>query len=229
MDGILLVDKPQVWTSFDVVAKIRGELRQITGNKKIKVGHAGTLDPMATGLLIVLVGNMTKQQDAYMKKDKVYEAEITLGGRSDTDDAEGHITKSKVKGLVSKVEIEQALKEFVGEIEQMPPQYSAIKINGQRAYDLARKGLKAELKMRKVSIYSIDGVEVNGDKVGFVCKVSSGTYIRSLAHDVGEKLGCGGYLSALRRTQIGDYDVTKAYPVSDITQDFLQKTLAATE
>ncbi|MDO8265940.1 MAG: tRNA pseudouridine(55) synthase TruB [Candidatus Saccharibacteria bacterium] len=229
MDEVLLIDKPKDWTSFDVVAKVRGELRRITGNKKVKVGHAGTLDPMATGLLIVLTGNMTKQQDDFMKKDKVYEAEITLGAVSDTDDAEGKIVESKVEGISSKVEIEDALKSFVGDIEQMPPQYSAIKINGQKAYDIARKGQTADLKLRKVTIYSIENVEVDGLKVRFRCHVSSGTYIRSLARDLGEKLCCGGYLSALRRTKIGDYSVSKAHAISDINLDFFQKTVATTE
>ena len=215
MDGVILVDKPIGWTSFDVVAKIRGNLRRITGNKGIKVGHAGTLDPMATGLLIVLTGKMTKQQDLYMKKDKVYEAKVILGARSDTDDAEGVITESKVEGQKTKVEIEQALKEFVGEIEQMPPQYSAIKLNGQKAYDIARRGEKAELKLRKITVHSIDDIEVFDNKVSFKCHVSSGTYIRSIARDLGEKLGCGGYLSSLRRTSIGDFDITKALAVSE--------------
>lgn len=229
MDEVLLIDKPQGWTSFDIVAKVRGELRRVTGNKKVKVGHAGTLDPMATGLLIVLTGLMTKQQDDFMKKDKVYEAEITLGAVSDTDDAEGKIVSKNGKGRSEKGEVEQALKSFVGDIEQMPPQYSAIKIKGQKAYDIARKGQTADLKLRKVTIYSIDNLEVDGLKVRFSCHVSSGTYIRSLARDFGEKLGCGGYLSALRRTKIGDYSVAKAYAISDINSDYFQKTVATTE
>ena len=229
MDEVLLIDKPQGWTSFDIVAKVRSELRRVTGDKKVKVGHAGTLDPMATGLLIVLTGNMTKQQDDFMKKDKVYEAEITLGATSDTDDAEGSIIESKVESLKSKSEIEEALRSFVGDIEQMPPQYSAIKINGQKAYDLARKGKVADLKLRKVTIYSIDNIEVDGFKVRLRCHVSSGTYIRSLARDLGEKLGCGGYLSALRRTQIGNYSVAKAYAISDLNSDFFQKNVATTD
>jgi len=229
MDGVILVDKPIGWTSFDVVAKIRGNLRRITGNKKIKVGHAGTLDPMATGLLIVLAGNMTKQQDSFMKKDKVYEAEVTLGARSDTDDGEGQIVETKGEARREKREVEKALKSFVGEIEQMPPQYSAIKLNGQKAYEIARKGEKAELKLRKVTINSIENIEVNGNLVRFSCHVSSGTYIRSLARDLGEKLGCGGYLSALRRTSIGEYSVDEALAVSDLTDEYLQKSVATTE
>ncbi len=228
MDGVILVDKPIGWTSFDVVAKIRGNLRRITGNKKIKVGHAGTLDPMATGLLIVLAGNMTKQQDSFMKKDKVYEAEVTLGARSDTDDGEGQIVETKGEARREKREVEKALKSFVGEIEQMPPQYSAIKLNGQKAYEIARKGEKAELKLRKVTINSIENIEVNGNLVRFSCHVSSGTYIRSLARDLGEKLGCGGYLSALRRTSIGEYSVDEALAVSDLTDEILQKSVATT-
>ncbi len=232
MDGVILVDKPIGWTSFDVVAKIRGNLRRITGNKKIKVGHAGTLDPMATGLLIVLAGNMTKQQDSFMKKDKDYEAEVTLGAVSDTDDAEGVLVSTgyDVRSTkTGKEEIADALNSFVGEIEQMPPQYSAIKLNGQKAYEIARKGEKAELKLRKVTIYSIDDIEARSNKVSFKCHVSSGTYIRSLARDLGEKLGCGGYLSALRRTSIGEYSVDEALAVSDLTDEYLQKSVATTE
>ncbi|MBP6962620.1 tRNA pseudouridine(55) synthase TruB [Candidatus Saccharibacteria bacterium] len=232
MDGVILVDKPIGWTSFDVVAKIRGNLRRITGNKKIKVGHAGTLDPMATGLLIVLAGNMTKQQDSFMKKDKVYEAEVTLGAVSDTDDAEGVLVSTgyDVRSMkTGKEEIADALNSFVGELEQMPPQYSAIKLNGQKAYEIARKGEKAELKLRKVTIYSIDDIEARSNKVSFKCHVSSGTYIRSLARDLGEKLGCGGYLSALRRTSIGEYSVDEALAVSDLTDEYLQKSVATTE
>lgn len=231
MDGVILVDKPIGWTSFDVVAKIRGNLRRITGNKKIKVGHAGTLDPMATGLLIVLAGNMTKQQDSFMKKDKVYEAEVTLGAVSDTDDAEGVLVSTgyDVRSMkTGKEEIADALNSFVGELEQMPPQYSAIKLNGQKAYEIARKGEKAELKLRKVTIYSIDDIEARSNKVSFKCHVSSGTYIRSLARDLGEKLGCGGYLSALRRTSIGEYSVDEALAVSDLTDEILQKSVATT-
>ncbi len=233
MDGVILVDKPIGWTSFDVVAKIRGNLRRITGNKKIKVGHAGTLDPMATGLLVVLTGKMTKQQDLFMKKDKVYLAEITLGARSDTDDAEGEVVSTgyELQGAETEKEnqIKETLRSFVGEIEQMPPQYSAIKLQGQKAYDIARKGEKAELKLRKVTVYSIDDIEVRADKVSFKCHVSSGTYIRSIARDLGENLGCGGYLSSLRRTSIGDLDVAEALAISELTDDILQKSVATTE
>jgi len=232
MNKVILVDKPKGWTSFDVVAKIRGQLRQLTGNKKIKVGHAGTLDPMATGLLIVLTGNMTKQQDSFMKKDKVYLAEVTLGATSDTDDAEGTIElKVESEGLkvLSSDKIVDALRSFVGELSQMPPQYSAIKINGRKAYDLARAGEKADLKLRKVTIYSIDNIEVVRNKVSFSCHVSSGTYIRSLARDLGEKLECGGYLSALRRTSIGEYNTSKALAVSGLTDEYFQNSVATTE
>lgn len=227
MNGVILVDKPKGWTSFDVVAKVRGELRRISGNRKIKVGHSGTLDPMATGLLIVLVGLMTKQQDSFMKKDKVYEAEVTLGQQSTTDDAEGELESSGYEvGSTNKGDIISALEGFVGEIDQLPPNFSAIKVNGKRAYELARAGQKTELKSRRVTIYSIDEVQITGVKVSFRCHVSSGTYIRSLARDVGEILGCGAHLSALRRTSIGEWDVSKAYAISDLTDEILQKALA---
>lgn len=209
MDEVLLLDKPKGWTSFDVVAKVRGQLRRETGLKRPKVGHAGTLDPMATGLLIVLTGKMTKHQDEYMKQDKVYEAEVTLGAFSDTDDAEGVLTETNV-AIPGEKSITEALKSFVGQISQMPPNYSAIKINGQKAYDIARTGNQPSLKTRHVTIYSIENIKISGHKLSFVCRVSSGTYIRSLARDLGKVLGCGGYLSALRRTRIGEYVLDNA-------------------
>ncbi len=209
MDEVLLLDKPKGWTSFDVVAKVRGQLRRETGLKRPKVGHAGTLDPMATGLLIVLTGKMTKHQDEYMKQDKVYEAEVTLGAFSDTDDAEGVLTETNV-AIPGEKSITEALKSFVGQISQMPPNYSAIKINGQKAYDIARTGNQPSLKTRHVTIYSIENIKISGHKLSFVCHVSSGTYIRSLARDLGKVLGCGGYLSALRRTRIGEYVLDNA-------------------
>ena len=228
-DLVLLIDKPSGYTSFDVVAIVRKYIRQATSNRKIKVGHAGTLDPMATGLLIVLTGKMTKQQDSFMKKDKTYEAEITLGAVSDTDDAEGNIVMSKVECRKAKTKNKKTLMSFVGESEQMPPQYSAIKVAGKKAYEVARKGGTTELKARKVRIYSIENVKINGNKLSFTTKVSSGTYIRSIARDLGQKLGCGGYLSKLRRIKIDEFDVNKAYPISEINLTLLEKMVATTE
>jgi len=226
MNGYILVDKPQGWTSFDVVAKIRGIARAASGNKKIKVGHAGTLDPMATGLLIVLVGSETKNQDSFMKQDKVYEAEITLGATSDTYDAEGNIEKiSSIKPTKEKVN--EIVNDFIGELEQMPPAYSALKINGKKAYELARAGKPVELKSRKITVYGINDIEYLYPKIKITAKVSSGTYIRSLAHDIGGQLGCGAYLSKLRRTDIAGYKLSKASKIEDISTETIDQKLVS--
>lgn len=212
MDEILLIDKPAGWTSFDVVAKIRGQLRKQTA-QKVKVGHSGTLDPFATGLLIILTGKATKRQDEFMKQDKVYEATFTLGSTSTTGDPEVEITISHESRVISQERIRNALKKFVGKIEQVPPIYSAIKINGKRAYDLARAGKKVELKPRKVTIYSLELVDYSWPKINVVAHVSCGTYIRSLAQDIGEELGVGAYCSQLRRIQIGQYSIKDAITI----------------
>ncbi len=208
MDEIRLVDKPKGWTSFDVVGKIRSELRKSTG-QKVKVGHAGTLDPLATGLLIVLVGKATKRQDEFMKLDKVYEVEMKLGQTSTTADEEGEKTSVSSR-QPSKDEVLHAVNSFIGKISQIPPAYSAIKIDGQRAYKLARAGKAVALEPRTVTIYSITDVVYSYPIVSFAAKVSSGTYIRSLVTDIGEKLGTGAYMTNLRRTAIGNKKITDA-------------------
>ena len=215
MEGIVLVDKPVGWTSFDVVAKIRGIARATTGNKKIKVGHAGTLDPLATGLLIVLIGSATKQQDQLMKQDKTYEAQITLGSTSDTFDSEGLKRAVSVK-KPSISQILATLDKFTGQIEQIPPQHSAIKIDGKRAYALARAGQSPEMKPRSIMIHSIELKNYKYPVLQLTCAVSSGTYIRSLANDIGEHLNVGGYLSALRRTRIGSWDIADAQNINKL-------------
>jgi tRNA pseudouridine55 synthase len=208
MDGYLLVDKPAGWTSFDVVAKVRGQLKKETG-QKFKVGHTGTLDPFATGLLIIVIGKYTKRAEEFSKLDKTYEAELILGSASSTGDTEGEITK-KSDHVPNTEEIKEAIKEFIGEIEQVPHKFSAMKINGQRAYKLAREGKEVKLEPRKVTIYSIKDVEYNYPRLKFTTEVSSGTYIRSLAEDIGEQLGVGAYLSQLRRTKVDKYRVEEA-------------------
>lgn len=214
MDDVLLIDKPEGWTSFDVVGKIRSDLRKKTG-EKVKVGHAGTLDPLATGLLIVLIGKATKRQDAFMKLDKVYEVEMKLGEVSTTADAEGE--KKAVSGAVpTEKAVLEALESFQGHILQVPPAFSAIKINGQRAYKLARAGKEVKIDPRQVTVYSITEVNYAYPVIKFTAKVSSGTYIRSLVVDIGEKLGTGAYMTNLRRTQVGDYSIDSAKrPSSD--------------
>lgn len=207
-DGIVLVDKPVGWTSFDVCAKIRGQIRaeyNAKGEKptkrQLKVGHAGTLDPFATGLLIILLGDATKRADEFLKFDKVYEATISLGQTSTTGDPEGEI--SVINNTQPSLEqIEGVLKQFIGNITQVPPAYSAIKINGQRAYKLARAGKEVEIPKREVVIYSLELVDYSYPELKIRTHVSSGTYIRTLAEDIGRELGVGAYCKKLRRLSI---------------------------
>jgi tRNA pseudouridine55 synthase len=205
MEGILLVDKPAGWTSHDVVAKVRSILSKGAA-EKVKVGHTGTLDPMATGLLILVVGSYTKRAAEFSKLDKTYEAEITLGANSTTADAEGEISPVN-DHQPSNAEVAAVVGSFIGRIEQVPPAYSAIKVGGQRAYILARAGKNLEIEPRKITIYELKLTRYEYPRLYVTARVSSGTYIRSLAEDIGQKLG---YLSALRRTQVGPYDVNKA-------------------
>lgn len=217
MDGILLVDKPAGWTSHDVVAKARSILRKQTG-QQVKVGHTGTLDPMATGLLILVVGNYTKRAGEFSKLDKVYEAELTLGSISPTGDAEGDITKKSTRRPAD-AEIQTALNKFLGEIKQVPHAYSAIKVGGKKAYELARQGAEVKLEPRSVTIYEITDVNYDYPKLKFTAKVSSGTYIRSLAEDVGETLGTGAYLSSLRRIQVGQFSIKNANDLNTLQSE----------
>lgn len=203
MEEIIFVDKPAGMTSFGAVARVRRILSQREGHK-VKVGHTGTLDPFATGLLILLAGKATKKAPELTKKDKVYEATIRLGEVSTTGDPEGEITKTGAK-MPTREEIAEVLKRFIGKIEQKPPIFSAIKINGQRAYKLARKGQEVEMPSRTVEIYDIEQISYSEPVLQIRTHVSSGTYIRTLAEDIGKALGCGAYCSALRRTQIADY------------------------
>jgi tRNA pseudouridine55 synthase len=224
MNGILLIDKPKGWTSFDVVAKVRGAVKAETGLKRPKVGHAGTLDPLATGLLIILVGDYCKRASEYSKLDKTYEVELKLGETSTTDDAEGEITTVSDR-KPSNEELDQAIDSFTGEISQTPPIFSAIKVDGQRAYKLARAGQTPEMKARLVTIHSISDIKYDYPKVTFTTEVSSGTYIRSLVRDIGEKLGTGAYMAELRRTKIADYTVSEVVTPPQITSENIDKVL----
>jgi tRNA pseudouridine55 synthase len=221
-DDILLIDKPQGWTSFDVVAKIRGMRRAafkaqgITPTKRqLRVGHAGTLDPFATGLLIILLGDATKRSDEFLKQDKTYEATITLGATSSTGDPEGELTTLSTETPTEET-VQAALGRFTGPITQIPPAYSAIKINGQRAYKLARKGQDVEIPARQVTIHSLEAISYDYPELKIRTHVSSGTYIRSLAQDIGEALDTGAYCSELRRTVIGGQTIQYATTVDDI-------------
>lgn len=209
-DRIILIDKPAGISSFGVVAKVRGKLKAELG-KKIKVGHTGTLDPFATGLLILLTGKMTKKSSDFLKLDKTYEATLKLGYTSTTGDPEGEIREySEISEFCALSDIKSILSGFIGKITQTPPKFSAIKINGQRAYKLARKGADFKIPSREVTIYNIEILDYNYPELRIRCDVSSGTYIRTLAEDIGKKLGTGAYLTALRRIKIGDYDIKDA-------------------
>lgn len=208
MEEIIFVDKPSGMSSFGAVARVRRLLSEREGHK-VKVGHTGTLDPFATGLLILLAGKATKKAPELTKKDKVYEATIRLGAISSTGDPEGEITINDEAPEFTLDEIDVVARQFVGEIEQTPPAFSAIKINGQRAYRLARAGKEVEMPKRKVQIYSLDVLEYQAPYLKIRTHVGSGTYIRTLAEDLGRALGCGAYTTELRRTKIADYDITK--------------------
>jgi tRNA pseudouridine55 synthase len=215
MDGLLLVNKPKNWTSFDVVAKVRGLIKAQTGQKKPKVGHTGTLDPLATGLLVLCLGSYCKKAQEYSKLDKTYEVELKLGVTSTTDDEEGEKAATN-KPIPDEKTIQQAIMSFQGEVLQIPPAFSAIKVGGKRAYKLAREGKEVKIEPRKVTIYEISDIKITGDKATFTAKVSSGTYIRSLARDIGEKLGCGAYMTNLRRTTVGEFAIKNATEVTSI-------------
>jgi tRNA pseudouridine55 synthase len=228
MNGILLVDKPSGWTSFDVVNKLRRLIEtsglNTTGKKRFPVGHTGTLDPLATGLLVLMLGTYTKKVPEYTKLDKVYEVTMRLGQTSTTGDEEGEKTEVSAEPP-SREALEAALDEFVGDIMQTPPIYSAIKINGQRAYKLARKGETPELKPRPATVYNIELTSYEYPTATFTSKVSSGTYIRSLVEDVGKRLGTGAYMSDLRRTAVGKFTLDGAVRPDTISVQVLQEAV----
>ena len=215
--GRILIDKPAGITSFGVVARVRRVLKQKLGKKKIKVGHTGTLDPFATGLLVLLYGKETKNAMNLTKLDKVYEAEFTLGQISSTGDPEGEISDCSDFKIPTLKQIQNEInRNFLGKIEQTPPAFSAIKIDGQRAYDLARKGADFEIPKRTVEIFSFEILDYNFPTLKVRTHVSSGTYIRSLAEDLGYKLGCGAFCSKLRRIKIADFDISNAIELKDL-------------
>lgn len=205
MENIILIDKPKGITSFDVIRKLRVKL----GIRKM--GHAGTLDPLATGLMIIGIGDGTKLLSSYIGLDKTYETIIEFGKKSDTYDADGKIEEIKNAPQISRTQVEEILKsDFTGEIFQTPPAFSAIKVKGQRAYDLARSGKEVKLEPRKITIKNVEILKWDWPFVTLKIDCSKGTYIRSIAHDLGQKLGCGGYVKELRRTRIGSFKVDGA-------------------
>jgi tRNA pseudouridine55 synthase len=216
MNGILLIDKPSGWTSFDVVNFVRRMVASTENlkTKSVKVGHTGTLDPLATGLLVVLIGNYTKRASEMTKLDKTYGVSLLLGSTSITGDREGVITKqSDYRPSLS--EVKAALQCFTGEILQKPPIYSAVKVNGQRAYKLARAGEAVEIEPRKVIVNSLQLKEYSYPLVRLKADVSSGTYIRSLVGDIGQNLGTGAYMSDLRRTRVGQFFIKDAKQIKE--------------
>lgn len=216
----LLVDKPLHWTSFDVVNKLRYTISRKVG--KLKVGHAGTLDPLATGLLIVCTGKMTKQIDTIQAEDKTYIGTIKLGATTASYDSEMPEENIVSVAHISLEKIREVLPQFLGAILQTPPVFSAIKIDGKKSYNLARKDKAVELPQRSIVIDEYNITSFNSPFVEFEIKCSKGTYIRSLAHDLGQALGVGGYLTKLIRTQSGDYKLSEGNSVSDLV-DFIEK------
>ncbi|MGB7527306.1 MULTISPECIES: tRNA pseudouridine(55) synthase TruB [Sphingobacterium] len=209
---VLLIDKPLTWTSFDVVGKLRNSIKPL----KVKVGHAGTLDPLATGLLIVCTGKMTKQIDGFQAEDKEYTGSITLGATTPSYDLETEIDQTFDYSFITDEDILETAASFVGVQDQYPPAHSAIKIGGERVYEKARRGEEVELKARRVEIMEFEVEKIELPKVYFRIKCSKGTYIRSIAHDFGKKLKCGGHLSSLRRTKSGNFNVKDAWELTEL-------------
>lgn len=221
LDGILLVDKPSEWTSHDVVNFVRNRYRLA------KVGHGGTLDPMATGLLVLLLGKGTKSSDAVMAGEKTYEGTLTLGVTTDSQDKEGEIleTRPLPPGL-KREQFEALLPRFTGDIEQIPPMVSALKKDGVPLYKLARQGKTIEREPRPVTIHALELLSWDPPHAGLRVRCSKGTYVRTLAHDLGEALGCGAHLSSLRRTRSGTFSVEEAFTV-DALRDMDLETMTA--
>lgn len=208
--GILLVDKPPEWTSHDVVAKVRGILGQP------RIGHTGTLDPAATGLLVLCAGQATRLVEFMTAHDKDYEGEIRLGATTTTDDAEGDVVVERSVPPLESVDFAGLAKQFTGEIQQVPPSFSAVKVGGQRAYAMARKGQDVQLEPRTVAIYSLELSPLEPDRLAVRISCGSGTYVRSLARDIGAAIGCGAHLASLRRTRVGAFDVGEATTLEEL-------------
>ncbi|WP_295985419.1 tRNA pseudouridine(55) synthase TruB [uncultured Algibacter sp.] len=216
---VLLIDKPLNWTSFQVVNKLRWEIRQALSIKKIKVGHAGTLDPLATGLLVICTGKMTKQIDTFQGQIKEYTGTLVLGSTTPSFDLETEINETFPTDHISEDLIYKTTNQFVGEIQQFPPVFSALKKDGKRLYEFARAGEHVDIPSRAVSISEFEITKIDKLNLDFRVVCSKGTYIRSLANDFGKALNSGGHLSALRRTKIGDFDVTSATSIENFIKN----------
>jgi len=222
LDGqLLLIDKPLEWTSFQVVNKLRWHIRQAFNLKKIKVGHAGTLDPLATGLLIICTGKMTKQIDTFQGQIKSYTGTFVLGSTTPSYDLETEIDQEFPTAHITPELIHKTTQQFVGEIDQFPPVFSALKKEGKRLYEFARAGETVKIDSRKITIEEFQITNIEGLKVDFSVRCSKGTYIRSLAFDFGKALNSGAHLSALRRTQIGNFSVEKAISIDQFISQLL--------
>lgn len=215
---VLLIDKPLNWTSFQVVNKLRWHIRKTFGIKKIKVGHAGTLDPLATGLLVICTGKMTKQINEFQAQVKEYTGTITLGSTTPSFDLETDIDKTYPIQHITKKLVRETTKNFIGDIEQYPPVFSAIKKDGKRLYEFARAGESVEIKSRTINISEFEIPRFENSEVDFRVVCSKGTYIRSLANDFGKALQSGGHLTALRRTKIGGFHVDNAFSIENFIE-----------
>ncbi len=216
---VMLVDKPSTWTSFDVVNKIRFRLSRIVGVKRFKVGHAGTLDPLATGLLIICVGKYTKKIDTFQNMPKRYSGSIMFGATRPSYDLETEIDARFEVDHITEKDVLAKAQTFTGEIQQRPPIFSAIKSGGERLYKKARRGEEVEIKKRSIQIYNFEISEMRIPEVDFILDCSKGTYVRSLAYDFGESLNSGGYLSLLRRERIGNFDVKDAWDLDSLIEE----------
>ena len=216
--ALLLVNKPPEWTSFDVVKKVRNLIKKKLQIKKIKVGHAGTLDPLATGLLIVCTGKFTKRIDEIQRQGKCYTGHFTLGASTPSFDLETKVNQTFETAHITKQLLEEVVKQFEGEINQIPPIFSALKKDGERLYKLVRKNKKVEIESRKVTIHSFKITKINMPEVSFKISCSKGTYIRSIANDFGKALNSGAHLSELCRTKIGEYDLKQATNIKELEE-----------
>lgn len=214
---VAVIDKPYEWTSADVVRKIKFQLRKC-GYPKIKIGHAGTLDPLATGILLVCIGRATKQVEALQAEEKEYVAELMLGATTPSGDMEHEVDQTYPTEHITREMVEEALKGLTGEREQLPPLYSAKKVQGVRAYEFARAGEEVELKKALINIYEMELVEWDMPRIKIRVRCSKGTYIRSLAFEIGEAVQSGAYLTSLRRTRSGGYTIEKSHTLDDFME-----------
>jgi tRNA pseudouridine55 synthase len=217
--GVFLIDKPLTWTSFAAVNKVKHRLVRLYKNKKYKIGHAGTLDPLATGLLIVCFGKMTKQIDTFMGLPKAYTGIIKLGATTPSYDAETEVDARFPTEHITPSVLEAARRQFLGEIDQMPPMFSAIKKDGKKLYESARLGETVEVQPRRITIHQFDIQQISDTEIAFHVRCSKGTYIRSLAFDFGKACGSGGYLTKLCRTEIGEFKNENAWQLEDLATE----------